>query len=126
MSARSGLLSARSKADLRTAQFAAASSKCVARGHQGPDQQSTVDLDAHHDLGRILGMGSDHLVQSAQALHTIGHPALGDHYSLGVHDAGIVRSLCPVDPNEDQRVLLPLVLSFEPWRSARRHDGSVL
>lgn len=86
----------------------------VARGHQGPDQQAPVELDADHDVGGILGVRGDHLVQPGYPFDTVGDPPRGEHPTRCVHDARVVVALCPVDPHEDHVPSFPLDDDLEP------------
>ena len=46
-------------------------------GDERTDQEPPVELDADHDLCRILGVCRNHLVQLRHPLDPIGHTALG-------------------------------------------------
>jgi len=79
----------------------------VARGDEGADQQSPVELDAHDDVRGLLGVRGDYLVEPGQTLEPLRHPALGEHPPLDVHHAHVVAGLRPVDPDEDHPSSLP-------------------
>jgi len=73
----------------------------VARREHRSDEQTTVDLDADHDLGRLPRVLGHHGVQPADSFHAIGHPPLGQDVALMVEHAHVVVRLGPVDANED-------------------------
>jgi arginase family enzyme len=71
------------------------------------DQEPSIQLDAHHDLRRILGVCRHHLVQLRRSVDAFGHTALGQYAPLDVQDAGVVMGLRPIDPDEDHPSSFP-------------------
>ena len=75
----------------------------IAGGHQGADQQASVDLDTDDHLGRVLGVLGDEGVEPGHVLDPVGHPSPAHHLPGLVDNTGIVVGLGPVHPNEDHR-----------------------
>jgi hypothetical protein len=88
----------------------------VARRDQRPNQQPTIQLDAHHHLGRLAGMVSDQRVQLGDPGDPIGHPPTAKHHPGLVQHAHLVVGLGPVHAHKDQ----PSLLSWHPIPSRRR------
>jgi hypothetical protein len=96
----------------------------VAHRDQCLHHQATVDLDAHHDVGGVLGLFREHGVQSTDAFDPVGDPSFGQDLAVGVEHAHVVVGLCPVDADEDHCSSFPG--AAEPGGGTRRANGSVL
>jgi hypothetical protein len=68
---------------------------------QRPNEQPSVGLDPHHDLGRLLDVLGHHRVEPTNPAHVVAHLAFGEHLPLAVHDADVVMGLGPIYPDEN-------------------------
>jgi hypothetical protein len=89
----------------------------VAGRDQGPDEQAAVGLGPHHDLGRILSMGGQQLVQDRQPSQPSATPPGRHHRSELVHDGHIMVLLGPVQPNKQHPSSSP---GSTCWSSLRK------
>lgn len=88
----------------------------VTRLEEGSDEQPAVDLDADHDLGRILGVLGHYGVQATDAFGPVRHSPLGQDPALLIQHTHVVVRLGPIDPNEDHDSSFPWPLSPEEVR----------
>ena len=72
----------------------------VARRHQRPDQQPTVQLDADHDLGWLAGVVSDQPMQLGDPGDSIRHPPAAQHRPGGVQHAHLVWASAQSTPTK--------------------------
>jgi hypothetical protein len=61
-------------------------------------------------------MHGDQLVQPGQPGHPIGDPLGGQHLAVGGHDAHVMVTLGPIDPDQQHRQLLLISTLFAPGR----------
>jgi hypothetical protein len=79
----------------------------VARRHQRPDQQPTVQLDTDDHLRRLADVVGDQRVQLGEAGDPIGHPPAAEHHPGLVQHAHLVVGLGPVHADKDHPASSP-------------------
>jgi hypothetical protein len=89
----------------------------VAGRHQRAHEQATVGLGPYHHLGRILSMGGEQLMQRGQPGQPLRHPPGRHDLAALAHDGHIMMFLGPIEPDEQQPVLLSWI---DPRSSPRK------